>query len=819
MKALKSFQREAVESASRLFSHAQSLYDEAQTPEETARVASYHGALLLEAPTGAGKTLVAGTVASERSTQDRVVWLWFAPFAGLVKQSEATIRDGFPGLRVRDLNGDRRVEGTLSGDVFVATWASVATDNKDNRKVLKPSETQLALAQWIEALRQSGFRIGVVVDEAHHGFGSGTKALELFRDTLRPEYSLFVTATPDDADAEKFRKATRIAHLSRISVSREDAWKQGLVKRGLKSVAFVADNAFKTLVDFEAVAFKGAVETHNRIKSTLAENKIELTPLLLVQVDSDAGIARAKSTLAALGMPESAIAVHTAKEPDKDLLDLAHNPDIEVLIFKMAVALGFDAPRAWTLISMRGSRDPDFGTQIVGRILRVHSRIQPLELQNNLNELETLQYGYVFLADVESQTGLKQAGERVNALKTQFASVAPFTMLVKIGDEQRLQVVSEGQSSFDDFWKSGEVPNLSFGDGKIIIEDDEQTGDESTQLTLADIMTGTKTAVKREVDTTLISMPKVPSGEKYARREDVPTRLWTQKFPDSFDDLLQSVAARIRFDDAILNDARRKTVELIRNEQSIFDDGEERSKVRGALDMARVDAASQKILFDQEILNSRELSDALLLRLKREFEARGDTDWSDDEEMLERALSVILATHKNLLADAQKQALAQFTQIIEAEPLPDALYSVERLDASRRNIYGITPAGLNRWERAFVRMLDDDTDGIVRWWHRNPPRRPESVRIILPNGEGFYPDFVVSVSGRKTEHSAILIDTKAQINDPKAILEAAAEHPSYGRVMMPYWKEERDWITVRFDPVHGKNILDQYFRIDIMPTF
>ncbi|MEI2623657.1 MAG: hypothetical protein V9G23_06975 [Giesbergeria sp.] len=32
----------------------------------------------------------------------------------------------------------------------------------------------------------------------------------------------------------------------------------------------------------------------------------------------------------------------------------------EVLIFKVAVALGFDAPRAFTLVSMRGAKDTDF---------------------------------------------------------------------------------------------------------------------------------------------------------------------------------------------------------------------------------------------------------------------------------------------------------------------------------------------------------------------------------------------------------------------------------------------------------------------------
>ena len=55
---------------------------------------------------------------------------------------------------------------------------------------------------------------------------------------------------------------------------------------------------------------------------------------------------------------------------DSDKWALANDEAREVLIFKMAVALGFDAPRAWTLVSMRAAKDEDFGVQLVGREAR-----------------------------------------------------------------------------------------------------------------------------------------------------------------------------------------------------------------------------------------------------------------------------------------------------------------------------------------------------------------------------------------------------------------------------------------------------------------
>ena len=95
----------------------------------------------------------------------------------------------------------------------------------------------------------------------------------------------------------------------------------------------------------------------------------------------------------------------------------------EVLIFKVAVGLGFDAPRAFVLASLRGAKDTDFGIQVVGRLLRVHRLLQPGTLDRTLPS--GLHYGYVFLADAENQSGLLSAGERINAVRDELAQICP----------------------------------------------------------------------------------------------------------------------------------------------------------------------------------------------------------------------------------------------------------------------------------------------------------------------------------------------------------------------------------------------------------
>jgi hypothetical protein len=139
------------------------------------------------------------------------------------------------------------------------------------------------------------------------------------------------------------------------------------------------------------------------------------------------------------------LAWYTAEDPNDDLLVVAKDESKQVLIFKVAVALGFDAPRAFTLVSMRGSKDSDFGVQVIGRIMRVHPLLQPRAVDKALPEL--LRFGYVFLADSDNQQGLSSAGEKINSIKTEMSGICPYTMVVRIAGQNQIQIVQDGQPS------------------------------------------------------------------------------------------------------------------------------------------------------------------------------------------------------------------------------------------------------------------------------------------------------------------------------------------------------------------------------------
>jgi hypothetical protein len=186
---------------------------------------------------------------------------------------------------------------------------------------------------------------------------------------------------------------------------------------------------------------------------------------------------------------------------------------------------------------------------------------------------------------------------------------------------------------------------------------------------------------------------------------------------------------------------------------------------------------------------------------------------ADDPDKAAAFLDVILASNPELLYEAQKQALARAAEIRETEDLPAEIASDEPLPASTRNVYGIIPNGLNTWERPFADLLDRDANGIVKWWHRNEPHKPWSVNVLMPDGRGFYPDFVIGIEGRKTEDGVLLADPKLNYQRDDEAPKVLAGHQVYGRVLILFREGGTRWMTVGYDDKTQKPCLVREFRL------
>lgn len=824
---LKPFQDAIVTNGARHFNEYLTSLALLGDPSEELAFKRRVGTVLLEAPTGTGKTLMAGRIAETVSQRHDVVWFWFAPFAGLIEQTEAVIRSEFPSLSVRSLRDDRNSIAAISGEVRVATWALISNEETT---VHQPSELGETLEHFVAGVRDRGLRIGVVVDEAHHTFQTDTRAFDAYRKLLNPDLTLLLTATPRDRQIESFKRAMGLEAIERLAVSRDSAVEARLIKSGVVVGVYDRETEYDELIDFQKSALADAVKINRGIQEQLEEVGVPFTPLLLVQVDSSAGsVEQAREWLLELGLAPEAIRSHTADEPNPSLLADAHDETVEALIFKMAIATGFDAPRAFTLVSLRNARDPDFGVQIIGRILRVDRRLQALpELP------KALQHGYVVLANKEGQQGLINAGERINAIRDNLQIKArlialPTTdgagVVAPLDPRGQAQMLQPHAPSGTVQRAAGSAAVSAGTPGTVSVE---------TLFGLLDVPAPSSTQDAAKGQSSGGRAPSAAGAEaddtssqefRYPRDPLVPERFETALVRLEQQPLLDDVVNAFPFAD-VLADAHRTDLRVtLRLEEVFTRQVLEHRATQGALTDAQVERVAQARLFNVNrdgMLNPSLLQDKLAAALKREFEYHGWPQAHDDEAVVS-ALNKILALHPAKLDEAVSRAVARHTQAEPTrDPLPSELISPKQLPLDDRASYGVIPIDdLNTWEQAFVEFMQNDPHRIVVWWHRNPVRKPYSVAVPIPGQPNFYPDFIVKVNRPNRGNGIVLVETKREINDARgnAAEKAQAVHPTYGNVIMLHWEDQRVWRHVRYDPARNVNVLAERFELDHLRTY
>lgn len=753
--------------------------------------------VMFQAPTGIGKTLMACELLSHFSTKERVLWFWFAPFTGVLSQAQTTLKRQAPNLGLLDIDSDRYPEKLTAGSVFVLSWQTVAARSAESRLARQDSDTGWALDALIVEARNQGLRVGVVVDESHHSFLSAQESVNFFLNVLAPDYVLLMSATPRDTDAEKFSKKTGYIigppdEWARIP--RSEGVEAQLLKRSVKAARFIAhNNDDAQLVKYEELAMAECAAMHRLIKKTLAEQGVQLTPLMLVQVpNGDAqALKDAKRYLVdVLKFEDNAVAIHTAKEPTPDLDTIAIDPTVEVLIFKMAIATGFDAPRAFTLAALRGARDAEFGVQVVGRIMRVERR-----LQGRLDELPALlSYGYVFLANSDVQEGLVNAAYSINQIPEQLAQAHTATLVTVIAGDTAVQVVRAGDNlSMLPDSDQPPTPGANQNSIGITLSPDygaikpRPTTSEQSAFELADSTAPAPATPYAQQETSELARffaLDAPSAKAYLypKRPDTPDELVSEALPDIPENLEERLVNCIDFQ-KVLGDRFKRSTRMTLRERDIFAAGDEvvDKEVWAKLSVAAIAEKVRQTAFSFDDMDRKELLTCLKQRFLEVLIAEGHEP-PDDPEELTQQLELILIRNPNLIKDAYKRVRAAATQA-KTVYLPQSYNSEVPLTAAARNLYGVFPADLNKLEREFAEQLDTSPDVI--WWHRNPAQKPHSVALYQwSNGKGFYPDFIIAVRDRKEGDGIALCELKGAHLLDYDRKKSAAKHIKYGRVFM-----------------------------------
>jgi hypothetical protein len=211
-------------------------------------------------------------------------------------------------------------------------------------------------------------------------------------------------------------------------------------------------------------------------------------------------------------------------------------------------------------------------------------------------------------------------------------------------------------------------------------------------------------------------------------------------------------------------------------------------------------------------LSAKVLREALAKRLQVMLVRKG-FEAATDRARLHECLDELLWQRPGLLRAAYKRAVAAKAVVYAAAELPATHESEIVLRTSKRNVYGCYPK-MGSWERAFAEYLDGDDTDTVLWWHRNEPRQPWSINVLMDNGQGFFPDFIVGIRERATEDSGLLADPKEAYSRTKELPKLAAEHAAYGKVLILTKENERErWEIATWDAEGEKPVIAGPFRL------
>lgn len=341
--------------------------------------------LVFKSPTGSGKTIMLAQflrdlIGDPRFAGNDVAFLWMSKGPTLVEQSKNKLFEYYGGaselelLDINDLN--RKVLSRNS--VFFINWEKLKGQSKDVLKIRRENEQDISFDGMIEETHEAKRRIVVIIDEEHLGADTD-KALELINGLIKPKILIRASATPK---YEPTREDTDDLKAGFVRVRRDDVIREGLIKEKI---------VFQTEEDLNQKAFKGmdqdeillelAYQKREELVSYYKTLKIEINPLVLIQLPNDdqATVQTSNTSkqdivtnfLKKKGVSEKNIAVWLS-EDKVNLEDVEANfSSVSFLLFKQAVATGWDCPRASVLVMFREIRNPTFAIQTVGRILRM----------------------------------------------------------------------------------------------------------------------------------------------------------------------------------------------------------------------------------------------------------------------------------------------------------------------------------------------------------------------------------------------------------------------------------------------------------------
>lgn len=731
--------------------------------------------LVFKAPTGSGKTVMASALLDELTVEVRdgkckytdVAFIWIAPNK-LHQQSYFKMRSFFSETRrlcpvmFDEVNPS---EGLQPGEVLFVNWESI---NKDNAVMIRDNEQNRTLYRLTGVTQiEKNIPIIVVIDEEHMFGGKNAKKSELVLRNINPKVELRISATP-------------ITIGTMVSVPRERVVEEEMIKKGITLNPNIPSSIDNQNITANQKLLEIALKKRNDLARAMSAYGIN--PLLLIQLPNDTkdDLTAEDKTIAEeieqyldvrknISVNNGKMAVWLSNR--KDNLDNieAYDNMVEALLFKQAIALGWDCPRACVLLIFREMQSFTFTTQVVGRIMRMPEQ----HFYNN----DALNYGYVYTN--LSADKIQVVGDEMNYISTIYAKIREglnniiLPSVYQYDRKTRNRLGSDFKTvlfkTLEKYWNT-KTDELFSVEDFLSIDDKEELG------------------VNAIVMTTLTM--SFPEKNKEPTDEDLLMLDCNAQIRNNLE------KARLR---GIQMDVSKIRIPIPKDVKLTGDEGitEIVSKARIALTMSEIDSLFIKFCNKNcgtfaKHDSAPVLYNALLDMMERffgknEFDAKKIILWHSNKPKFIDLIKLALEEYARVLQLKEKSRKEYIYKLNEWLVPETRMFNLDQYHSCENTIFNhaMTPYfeqnRVSLPEQHFSRWVDQQTE-VVDWWYKNGDSGSENFAIPYTDDAGinrcFYIDFVI----RLKNGIICLFDTKSCGSDGNA--------PAKHNALLKYMEEE-----------------------------
>ena len=334
--------------------------------------------ILFQAPTGSGKTIMMAEFLSSISAKTAqsdygISVIWTAP-RNLHLQSKSKLTNYFSvsnSMKCREFYELNNLY-IDNNEILFLNWESI--NKEDKNLIMKRNERNFYLDKLIQNTKERNNKIILVIDESH--YQSTSEISQKIITDMGPDLTIEVSATP----------ATINGIDDMVKVDREEVIEAGMIKKSL-----VLNEGFKNDIKNNQIVTElcnaqdeqlidRAMKKRKELERKFSALGAEINPLVLIQLpdkkvnDEERLMSQIESYLEKayeVSRSNGKLAVYLSDDKTNLTNVEKGSSKVEVLIFKQAIALGWDCPRSQILVLFRESKSLTFSIQTMGRIMRM----------------------------------------------------------------------------------------------------------------------------------------------------------------------------------------------------------------------------------------------------------------------------------------------------------------------------------------------------------------------------------------------------------------------------------------------------------------